>query len=211
MIPIPPPIYHFTLINHLQSLIAAGGLLSKNAMQQAGIDSTNIAHQSIQDRRATTLVPCSVCGTLHDYVPFYFAPRSPMLYTIHRGNVKGYEGGQEPLIYLVSTAQAVQAANLHFAFTDGHGIMALTDFFDDLAQLNQVDWDVMKSQYWNDTLEDNDRKRRRQAEFLVHNFFPWQLVTEIGVINSKISAQVVQSLQNATHQPVVKVYPNWYY
>ena len=29
--------------------------------------------------------------------------------------------------------------------------------------------------------EDNDRKRKRQAEFLVHKFFPWQLVTEKGI------------------------------
>ncbi|WP_353620333.1 DarT ssDNA thymidine ADP-ribosyltransferase family protein [Geobacillus sp. AYS3] len=33
------------------------------------------AHTRIQDRRLTTLVPLPPYGTLHDYVPFYFAPR----------------------------------------------------------------------------------------------------------------------------------------
>jgi hypothetical protein len=67
--------------------------------------------------------------------------------------------------------------------------MEFTDFFDDLDYLDNIDWDVMESRYWYDTNEDNDRKRRRQAEFLVRNFFPWELITEIGVINSTIKAK----------------------
>lgn len=207
----PTPIYHFTNVSNLASILADGGLLAYNAIRQASTDYINIAHQSIQARRATTQVPCGAGGTLHDYVPFYFAPRSPMLYTIEKGNVEGYNQGQRPVIHLVSTAEAVRAANLSFVFTDGHGIITFTEFFDDLSQLNQIDWDVMGSRYWNDTLEDNDRKRRRQAEFLIHNFFPWQLVIEIGVINGTMLAQVDKLLQNATHQPKVTVYRDWYY
>ena len=51
--------------------------------------------------------------------------------------------------------------------------MRFTDFFDDLKDLDKIDWDLMQSRYWNDTNDDPDRKRRRQAEFLVHEFFPW--------------------------------------
>jgi len=39
----------------------------------------------------------------------------------------------------------------------------------------------MQARYWSDTNTDNDRKRRRQAEFLVHNFFPLRLVEAVGV------------------------------
>lgn len=211
MTSIPTPIYHITHINNLASIRAAGGLRSLNLMRLARTGYTNIAYFGIQYRRATTQVPCGAGGTLHDYVPFYFAPRSPMLYTIHRGNVGGYDQGQGPIVHLVSTAEAVRTAGLSFVFTDGHGTIALTEFFDDLAQLNQVHWEVMESRYWFDTPEDCDRKRRRQAEFLVHNFFPWQLVTEIGVIDPTMRAQVVRLLQNATHQPAVTVHPDWYY
>ncbi|MBD3884903.1 DUF4433 domain-containing protein [Phormidium tenue FACHB-886] len=62
-------------------------------------------------------------GTLTDYVPFYFAPCSPMLYAIHQGNVPTHSDGQEGVIYLGSTVETVQQANLSFVFTDGHGIM----------------------------------------------------------------------------------------
>lgn len=74
--------------------MAIEGLLSYTALRRQRIGYTNIAHQNIQDRRAYRQVPFDPGGVLHDYVPFYFAPRSPMLYTISRGNVVGYEQGQ---------------------------------------------------------------------------------------------------------------------
>lgn len=180
-------------------------------MQKTGINYTNIAHQNIQYRRAITKVPCSAGGTLHDYVPFYFSPRSPMLYTIYRGNVAGYAQGQNSVIHLVSTAQVVQAQGLAFAFTDGHGIIGYTQFSDDLNDLGIVDWEIMKARYWGNTDDDNDRKRRRQAEFLVHQFCPWTLIIEIGVINHTIQTQVRQILQKFKQQTPVKVYPSWYF
>ena len=204
-------IYHITNINNLASILKSGGLVAYNTLQQTKIHYTNIAHQNIQYRRAITKVPCSAGGTLHDYAPFYFAPRSPMLYTIHKGNVTGYAQGQNSVIHLVSTAQAVQSQGLAFAFTDGHGIISYTQFSDNLNNLGIVDWEIMKARYWSDTDDDNDRKRRRQAEFLVHQFCPWTLITEIGVINNTIRAEVIQILQISKQQTPVKVYPSWYF
>ena len=205
-------IYHITHIDNLESILSEGGLLAYNVMLETQTNYTNIAYENIQDRRATIRVPCGGGGVLHDdYVPFYFAPRSPMLYTINRGNVKSYTQGQSTVIHLVSYVENIEAADLSFVFTDGHAVMAFTDFFDDLNYLSAIDWDVMESRYWNDTNEDNDRKRRRQAEFLVRYFFPWQLITEIGVMNSTIKTQVENILQNFTHQPSFIVRNNWYY
>lgn len=211
MTPVPTPIYHITHVDNLESILTTGGLLAYNAMNVGALDYINIAYTSIQSRRARTPVPVAAGGVLHDYVPFYFAPRSPMLYTISRGNVEGYTEGQQPVIHLVSTAQIVQSAKLPFAFTDGHAIVAISEFFDDLSQLNRIDWNIMRSRYWFDTIEDGDRKRRRQAEFLVYNSFSWHLITEIGVINTTIHARVQQVLQKFTISGQVRVRPNWYY
>ncbi|MEP0859253.1 DUF4433 domain-containing protein [Trichocoleus sp. DQ-U1] len=207
----PTCIYHITHINNLLSILNSGGLIANSKLRRERINYVDIAHESIQDRRARTLVPCGAGGVLHDYVPFYFARRSPMLFTIHKGNVEGYNQGQESVIYLVSTAEAIEAMALTFAFTDGHGIIGYTQFSDDLEDLDMVDWDIMEAKYWNDTADDNDRKRRRQAEFLVHQFCPWTLITGIGVINTTIQEQVQRLLQKVNYQPPVKVYPNWYY
>lgn len=69
----------------------------------------------------------------------------------------------------------------------------------------------MRAKYWRDTEEDGDRKRRRQAEFLVHQFLPWGLIEEIGVINSTIQTQVKEILQKFNFHTPVRVYSKWYY
>jgi hypothetical protein len=172
---------------------------------------TSIAYQTVQDQRASTPIQCGQRGTLHDYVPFYFTPLSPMLFKISRGNVDAYTGGQEPLVHLVSTAQAVRATNLRFVFSDGHGIMMFTEFFDDLAQLDKIDWEVIKSKYWKDTADNPDRKRRRQAEFLVHEFCTWDVISEIGVMTPSMKIKVENLLVTSRYKPVVKVRAQWYY
>jgi ssDNA thymidine ADP-ribosyltransferase, DarT len=183
----PTSIYHMTHLRNLPSIIDAGGLIANNRLRQKQIGYTDIAHQTIQDRRATRQVPCGVRGVLHDYVPFYFAPRSPMLYSIHKRNVVSYQEGQTPVIYLLSDAESVASQGIDFTFTDGHAIMEYSCFCDDLNALEFdaefIDWDLMESKYWRDTEDDPNRKCRRQAEFLVYQLCPWDLIREIGVIN----------------------------
>jgi hypothetical protein len=188
--------------------------MSHNRLREGKTKYTNIAYERIQDRRSNKLVPCGAGGSLHDYVPFYFAPRSPMLYTINRGNVEGYSQGQQQILHLVTTAESVSDRGLAYVYTDGHAVMEYSDFFDDLDFLHQypiIDWELMESRYWFDTEEDPDRKRRRQAEFLVYHFFPWHLVTDIGVIDSTIQAQVRSLLLKSVHKLNVLVRRDWYY
>jgi ssDNA thymidine ADP-ribosyltransferase, DarT len=211
-IPHPTPIFHITHVNNLPLILETGGLRTCLDLRNANVGYTDVAHQSLQDRRANVLVPCGLGGTLHHYIPFYFAPRSPMLYVISKKNGPQHSEGQGPIIHLVSTAQIVRERGLHFVFTDGHGIMQpLTKFYDDLASLDQVDWQIMRERYWRDTAEDNDRSRRRQAEFLVHGFFPGKLVSSIGVAGPRMQARVNTLLQGIDHKPLGNVKTDWYY
>lgn len=171
-IPIPTYLYHLTHVDNLESIIRCNGCLSYNEKQIRDIDHLNIAYNHIQERRARKPVLCGPGGVLHDYVPFFFAPRPPMLYTINLGNVDNYSDGQQSLIYLLTTAQAISESECGWVFTDGHGTMAFTDFYDTYENLDEVDWDVMESRYWNDTKSYPDRKRRRQAEFLIKDRCP---------------------------------------
>lgn len=211
MAPQPTYIFHITHVNNLPSIIANGGLHTCGTLRQAGVSYRDIAYPTLQDRRARKAVSCGAGGTLHDYVPFYFAPRSPMLYTISKGNVPGYTEGQRPVIHLVSSAQAVQEAGLSFVFTDGHGIMDISNFYDDLGQLHQVDWQIMQERIWRDTVADPDRSRRRQAEFLVHGFVPLELIFHIGVSGTGIKTQTELILSNAASRPRVEIRTDWYY
>ncbi|MGK7924903.1 MAG: DUF4433 domain-containing protein [Spirulina sp.] len=207
----PTYIYHITDLKNLPTILKSGGLLAKNQLQRNRISHVNIAYENIQNKRSRKQVPCSVGGTLHDYVPFYFAPRSPMLYTIHKGNVTEYQSGQTQIVHLVVEVQAIQERGISFAFTDGHPITDYADFFDDLEDLVTIDWKLMESQWWYSTEDDPNRRCRRQAEFLIYQFCPWSLIREIGTMNRNIQARVKQMLQNFDDRTPVEVYSDWYY
>jgi hypothetical protein len=146
-------------------------------------------------------------------VPFYFWPLSVMLLKLKTGQVQGYDKGQEPLLYLVATAQRIAAAGARFVFSDGHGLATFTSWFDDLARLDAVDWKIVKARYWADRPDDNDRQRRKQAEFLVWRRLDWSLIERIGVLNRTMQDRVEALLDTfpKRHQPLVEVKRDWYY
>jgi hypothetical protein len=209
-VPFPTEIIHMTHMDNLHGILQQGELRSTVLLHGVGAQVTSIAYTSIQLQRAAKPVPCGPGGCLHDYVPFYFCRRSPMLYTISRGNV-ACAGGQDSLVHLVSSAQVAVDAGLQFVFSDGHGIMAYTEFFDDLNKLDSVDWNVIAARYWHDTPNDGDRKRRRQAEFLVRDRFPMNLVSEIVVRTAATRDRVNELLSDTDLTPPVTVNANWYY
>lgn len=135
-----------------------------------------------------------------------------MLLSLGRGFVAGYFDGEDPILHLVVSVETVSESRLSFAFTDGHAELAVSEFFEDLAELtSKVDWQVMRSKYWNDTPDHPDRKRKRQAEFLIHEFAPWTLVEGIGVKSAAVKLQVERLLSGSSHMPNVAVRRDWYY
>ena len=204
-------IFHITHIRNLQNIINDGGLWCDRVVSQRNLAHVSIAHQHIKDRRAQKNVPIPPHGVVADYVPFYFAPRSPMLYSISRGNVEGYQGGQSEVLHLVSSAEAVLQSGLPFVFTDGHAEMSISHFYQDLQDLNKVDWSIMRATIWRDTNEDGDRKRRRQAEFLVHEFFLFSLFDRIGVATQTMAKKTAALLAELEEKPLIEVQPTWYY
>lgn len=210
--PVPTLIYHFTHAKNLPEILQSGHVFCQTRLPSGARD-VDISYYEVQERRRKKQVSCGPRGNLHDYVPFYFAPRSPMMFAISKGNVEGYEGGTVPLIYLVSSAQRVQNAGLEFVFTDGHPTKAFTSFFDDVAYLSEVPWDVMRSRYWNDDEDHPDRRRRRQAEFLVYGSFPWSAVEFLAVANKGIQTRLQKFLTTKYPNRVkpVRVAPDWYF
>jgi hypothetical protein len=80
-----------------------------------------------------------------------------------------------------------------------------------LEQLDQiVDLTLMTRRYWNDIKEYPDKKERRQAEFLIHRFCPWNCFFEIGVYNDGIKNKVEAILSGVKHKPLVSIPKSWY-
>ncbi|MFG1673064.1 DUF4433 domain-containing protein [Micromonospora sp. NPDC049282] len=206
---------HFTHIDNLPAIFEARRLLADTAVASRLV--TNVGAVDIKASRRQRLVPCPPGGVVADYVPFYFAPRSPMMYRIaceHRdGRVNCYPGGDDPLVYLVSTTARVDDAGLTWVASDGNCAATVTRFTavaDELADL--VDWSLMRERIWRDTSEDPDRRRRRLAEFLVHREFPLRLVAGYAVRTAARREQLTQVLHAAgIIDAYVGVRPDWYY
>lgn len=205
-----PQIYHITHVDNLPSLANNGGIICDSVSAARGLVSVNAAHEHIKERRRRKRVTVGPLGTLADYAPFYFAPRSPMLAAISVGNVTGYTGRQSDMVHLVVNVDDVVAQELPFVFTDGHAEMAVSGQYTDLTDLTKIDWELMKSIWWNDTIQYPNRKLRRQAEFLIHQQCPWNLVSSIGVMDEQAAGLVEQALQGIP-APNPTVHQDWYY
>ncbi|QJD78191.1 type II toxin-antitoxin system toxin DNA ADP-ribosyl transferase DarT [Spirosoma rhododendri] len=170
-------------------------------------DFVTIGEDDIIKKRDVRRVSCEPFGVLADYVPFYFAPRSPMLSKITHTNSRV----KEEVIYIVSKVSVVAKAGIPFAFSDGHALMDFSRFSNQLAELSMIDWEVMRSKYWNPTSQDNDRRRRRMAEFMVHQYFPVDCIRAIVVANEAVAQAVQQQLDNFASQIPVRIQPDWYF
>ncbi|MCX7924540.1 MAG: DUF4433 domain-containing protein [Fimbriimonadales bacterium] len=198
-----------THIRNLESILRTGRVDCDARAEQ--LKPRSIAYTNLKHKRKMRPVPVPPYGRLADYVPFYFAPRSPMLYAIHTGFVASGLS-QDEIVYLVTSVETVAQAGKAFVFTDCHPLSNFPRFSNDLRQLNEfVDWSVMRSLTWCNTSQDSNRKSRRQAEFLVHQELEWTLIEQIGVYDAARQASVVQLLQQASYQPVVLIRRDWYY
>lgn len=211
--PNPTPIFRFIHLDNLHICLRRGGLNAPNHTPNDGLIFKTIHNVDIQNERRIRMITCGPRGVIHDYVAFYLGPRSPMLYQLKTGWKTDYTEGQEPLIYIVSTAQVVGGSGAGYAFSDGHGIAHFTNWFDDLSDLDKVDWDTVYAKYWRDDVNDMDRQRRKQAEFIVHRFCDWSLIQEIAVFNARFKGKVetiMGGFPSGLHRPV-HIRPEWYY
>lgn len=165
----------------------------------------NIGAKNLISKRYTHKVPVEPYGVLNDYVPFYFSPRSPMLYTINK-NPKQYGVLQSDIIFLVSSVEKIEEHNLKYVFNDGHFNFAFTEFYNKKEDLDKVDFDLMKEKVWTNTEEDTDRERRRQAEFLIYQSVPFDCIGAIISYNETVQKHVqnVLSKYSKTQYNLVK-------
>jgi hypothetical protein len=213
MPPNPIWLYRLVHVDNLATLLSRGALHAPHFTPADGLPYRPIHDVAVQENRHIQPIPCGPGGTVHDYLPFYFGPHSVMLLNLKTGRVAGYNEGQAPLVYLVTKAQAVIEAGCQFVFSDGHGLARFTGWYDDLNKLDALDWSIVGERYWSDNQQDNDRQRRKQAEFLVWQQLDWSLIVGIGVLNDAVKQRVEEVLEQfpQRHRPPVKLKPQWYY
>ncbi len=218
-VPEQPKIYHIVHVDRLSSIIEDGSLwCDAEIVRRSPTPSATIGMNHIKQRRLKELTLTSH-PNLHvgDCVPFYFCPRSIMLYLIYQGNHHEltYYGGQSPIIHLVAdlnaTVKWAEQNQQRWAFTISN---AGSRFFEDscsLTELNRINWDAVNTNKWGGSGVAPSIKEGKQAEFLLEHGFPWQLVELIAVYSTEVSQQVLNTLPVNGHCPQIEIKTNWYY
>ncbi len=212
-IPVPdePRTYHIVHIDRLASIVADDCLWCDAKMATRAPSGTTIGMNEIKQRRRTNALNSHPDVCVGDCVPFYFCPRSVMLYVIYQANHPEleYRDGQDPIVHLEAdlrqTVVWAERQQRRWAFTTSNAGSRFFDDYADLADLDKVDWDAVQANNWQGC------KDGKQAEFLVEASFPWEMVSRVGIKSQGMYAKVQRVLNGARHRPTVEVKPDWYY
>lgn len=199
-------------VNNLASIVGDGFLWSDEMManRQGG---AVIGMASIKQRRLTLPVKCHPGSFVGGYVPFYFCPRSIMLFVISCANHSelAYQEGQGEIVHLEAdmyrTVQWAQANRKRWAFSLSNAGAYYTQILASLDHLGKVNRDAVAATDFRPA----DIKEGKQAEFLMEHSFPWGLVERIGVMSRPVAQKVSNAMGSASHRAIVEVKRNWYY
>jgi hypothetical protein len=212
--PASQKIWHITHLNNLAGIVESGVLWSDAKRAELGLNCEVVGMSKIKERRLIELeVGCYAGTKVGDYVPFYFCPRSVMLYILYMGNNPDlhYRGGQEPIVHLQADIQAVidwaDGAGIRWAFSDRNAGARIATFYSRKVEFKNLNWDAIE----NRDFRDFQVKEGKQAEFLVFESFPWTLVEHIGVHSEDVARTVTNTIAANRHRPPVTVRPDWYY
>ncbi len=186
-------------ITHRDNLphILTHGVLTKNH-PNADPNFVSIGNLEIIDVRSTTSVRIQGLGNIGDYVPFYFTPRSLMLFNIITGYYapKFPRRKKEEIIVIRCLIQDL-AKRPKWFFTDGQANDGETSHFSDINKLDKIDWTSIQNSKFSKSDGDYDRQRRYQAEFLVHESVPTNLIEAICVYNESMAVWVKSLISQA--------------
>jgi hypothetical protein len=186
-------------ITHRDNLahILKHGLVNKNHIN-ADPNFVAIGNPEIIDVRSTTLVNLEGYGYIGEYVPFYFTPRSIMLFNIVTGYYapKVLRRAKEEILVLRCLIEVLVQKNRWF-FTNGQANDEETSHYNQLHYLDKLDWECIQNSNFSKSDGDYDRQRRYQAEFLVYDALDVSSIEAICVYSEKMKLWAQKQVNDA--------------
>jgi hypothetical protein len=169
-------VFYLAHLDNLNSILTHG-ILSHTDVANRQLQHEDISEDTVQDRRHTK--------GLHDWVPLYFAKRTPMSSARRR---------LTPNLCLLAvdiTKLCKQAQDI--CFSDGNAAAHATRIHHQASGLAQhLPLDVIRASFWRDH---DDGTLRRSAELLVYPTVPARAITRIEVPTRAAQAFVEDSLR----------------
>lgn len=190
--------------------ILDNGLHCGNSPAQAD-NWVTIGNPELISKRAGHLVPVGMGGVLHDYVPFYFTPFSPMLMNIYSGRGGITQRPNDEIVILVSSLHDVAEYDVPFVFTDSHAYYSWANYYTDLAYLNEIDWPILQARDFRRDPDDPAKFERYQAEALIWQHCPITLLNGMVCYSNEVKLQLEQWLSQRNMTMPVYTRTSWYF
>lgn len=207
--------YHFTQLDNIATIFKAKEL-------RADIDAkpkNNSLDQTIKAKRRTKKIKIAPYGLLGDYVPFYFAPRSPALLQLASGDHMN-KVSQNELVFFRLDFRPVADGLINESLSlisNQHPLKTGAIFYPATPEniTTRINWKTIKSFRWNNTDEYPNRKSQREAELLIYqrlrleqvNGAKVTLATRTNMLQRKIQKMCEENNLNID----VEVQPSYFY
>ena len=211
-------IYHIVHINRLNSILTDGYLYCDVEINKRQNKGPMIGISQIKERRLIKNLSSFPGLTVGQCVPFYFSPRSIMLYVIKMANHPDlkYLNGQDDIVHLeFNLLNVLNWANkngLRTCYTTSNaGSNYFEDFSDFSTIMKKIDWNAINARQWSGNGIDKTISENKQAEFLIENKIPIDLIDFIGVKNLQNINKVNTILEKHNFTVSVREKADWYY
>lgn len=203
-------LFRITHVDNLPWLLANGlSCASANVLDPNFVEIGNPDLISKRKQRAVLLAPH---GTLADYVPFYFTPKSPMLLNIKTGYKGITRRPNAEIAILVSSVQYMQESDVKLLFTDRHAYVRSADWSDDPVNLaSMIDWDILQRHDFKQTDDYPEKMDRYQAEALAYRHVPVAALIGIGCASAPDQSSIENMVRRAGLNLRVVSRPQWYF
>ncbi|MDG6777278.1 DarT ssDNA thymidine ADP-ribosyltransferase family protein [Thiomicrorhabdus sp. zzn3] len=220
-----------THINNLDTFLADGFLYAPNYMNQPQY---SVSYAQINQFRGNMTLGNG--RALHDYVPFYFSPLTPMAFTISQGNLSLIAPNNTNMGRVTNNDIVFIGLNLENVYRHGYQYQvsnsACNNFafatYDTVQQAN-INWNLFNEDPYKASIHNEgydgacryfhdrdsapyqNRRAVRGAEFLIADRVDMNHIDFFIVKNDTIGATLRQKLANYGLQIPVYVEPDCYY
>lgn len=200
--------FRITHVNNVR-WIAQNGLHCPNSLSKDA-NFLPIGNADLINKRSSRQVPIPPSGTLSDYVPFYFTPKSMMMFNIKTGYNVQKRSNEEIAIVVTSVPQLV-SDKVPFIFTDRHAYTQFTQFTSDTSKLSELPWDLWRSVDFKRNNDDLGKTDRYQAELLVHARLPVTSILGVAGCDTSCRDQISAILSGTPLEGKAYAMPSWYF
>jgi hypothetical protein len=96
-------------------------------------------------------------------------------------------------------------------FTDRHAYLTAATYYADLGALDQIDWEILRARDFKRDLNDLGKVERYQAEALIRDRVPIEVLLGLGCAGNDTEAQLKQMVADAGAELEVAAKPDWYF